>query len=81
VHVFLGTACTVLLAAAVRAIAAAVASLMRETIDAVLFSLARDSARTALKGRDGAFLPRIHAAPHVRQIGGRAPPAQLSFTA
>jgi len=72
-HAFLGVACTLLLAAFVRSILATVASFVRDAIDAVLLSLARDVARTFAKRRNDTLLPRAQA-PHVRQIGGRAPP-------
>jgi hypothetical protein len=72
-HVLLGTGCTLLFAALVRWILAAVALLVRETIDAILFSLGRDTVRAFIRRGDDASLPRVQA-PHVRQIGGRAPP-------
>jgi hypothetical protein len=73
-HAILGSACTLLLAALVRAILATVASLVRDAIDAILFSLARDGRRTFVKRDADAALLRAQA-PHLRQLGGRAPPA------
>jgi len=72
-HAILGAGCTLLLAALVRAILATVASLVRDAIDAILFSLSRDGRRTFVKRDADATLPRAQA-PHVRQLGGRAPP-------
>jgi hypothetical protein len=73
-HALLGSAFTLLLAALVRAILATVASLVRDAIDAILFSLSRDGRRAFVKRDADAALPRAQA-PHLRQLGGRAPPA------
>jgi hypothetical protein len=73
-HAILGAGCTLLLAALVRAILATVASLVRDAIDAILFSLSRDGGRTFVKRDADEVLPRAQA-PHLRQFGGRAPPA------
>jgi hypothetical protein len=73
-HAVLGTACTLLLAALARSILATVASFVREAVDAILVSLARDAERAFIKRRADAWLPRAQA-PHVRQVGSRAPPS------
>ncbi len=72
-HAVLGSACTLLLAGLVRAIVATVASIVRDAIDAILFSLSRDGRRAFVKRDADAALPRAQA-PHLRQLGGRAPP-------
>jgi len=73
-HALLGSAFTLLLAALVRAILATVASLVRDAIEAILFSLSRGCRRSFVKRDPDATLPRAQA-PHLRQLGGRAPPA------
>jgi len=73
-HALIGTSCTLLFAAVMRWIHAAIVSLVHAAVDAVLLSLVRDSARAFAKQRNDA-LPLRAQAPHVRQIGGRAPPA------
>jgi hypothetical protein len=73
VHALVGTACTLLLAAAARSIVRTFASLVREALEAILFALARDGERGFAHRREHESLARAQA-PHVRQLGGRAPP-------
>jgi hypothetical protein len=73
VHAAMGVACTFVLGALVRAIARAFASVVRTVLD-LLWTLQRARHAADLRSRDGdAPVPRAQA-PHVRQIGGRAPP-------
>ncbi len=72
-HALLGILCAAAVAALARAILASVASFVRETLDAILFALTRDAKRRFVR-RDDGLSPARAQAPHVRQIGGRAPP-------
>jgi hypothetical protein len=78
-HGLIGSACILILTAFARALYRTVASFVRETIEAILYSLERDTARASFKRRECVALARAQA-PHVRQIGGRAPPS-LPFAA
>jgi thiol:disulfide interchange protein len=72
-HALLGAACMALFAGIVRWLHAAIASLVREAVEAILFSRSRAGARAFLtRGPDSS--PLRAQSPHVRQIGGRAPP-------
>jgi hypothetical protein len=72
-HALLGTLCAVAVAALARSILASVASFVRETLDAILFALTRAGKRPFVRRCDDPSSARAQA-PHVRQIGGRAPP-------
>ncbi len=72
-HAIVGAACTLLFAALARALAATLASLVRDAIDAILFSLGRGAERSSFRRRERGSTSRAQA-PHVRQLGGRAPP-------
>jgi len=72
-HVVLGSACTLLFAALMRSILATFGSFMRDAIEAICVLLARDIARCFLGVRAEALVLRTQA-PHVRHLGGRAPP-------
>jgi hypothetical protein len=78
-HALLGTSCMLLFLALMRSIHGAVASLVRRTIEIILVSLARGSARLVVDRRDDAAASHLQAPP-ARQIGGRAPPP-LPFAA
>ncbi len=76
-HAALGSGCTLLLAALARSILATFTSFVRDAIESILFSLARDGERAFIRRREGAALPRLQA-PYVGQLGGRAPPRLLT---
>ncbi len=72
-HALLGSACTLLFAALMRSILATFVSLMREAIEAICVLLARGVARCSLGAREDELVLRAQA-PHIRHLGGRAPP-------
>jgi hypothetical protein len=72
-HGALSTAFTLLLSALGRSILATVATLVRDAIEAILFSLARSDGRAFVQRQAGAALSPI-GAPFVRRVRGRAPP-------
>jgi hypothetical protein len=74
-HAAIGTLCALLLAAVMRSMLSSFASFVREALEAILFALARSAKRPFVSRANAASPPRAQA-PHVRQIGGRAPPAR-----
>jgi hypothetical protein len=72
-HAVLGSACTLLFAALMRSILTTFGSFMRDAIATICVLLARDVERSFFGAREEAPVLRTQA-PHIRHLGGRAPP-------
>jgi hypothetical protein len=73
VHALVGAGCTFSIAWFVRTVPATVARLVQSAVDSILMELARAAAAPSMRVAEATPHRRTQA-PHVRQIGDRAPP-------
>jgi hypothetical protein len=73
IHFTIGCALTLGLATLVRSLRHTLRALVRDAIDAFVLLTARSADHVSFNGRDRGSVARVEA-PHIRELGGRAPP-------